>query len=151
MKFFNRFTKTLLLLFVFASASAYALAPIYTGYFSSKAVAGYDVVAYFTKKKPVKGSSKYQFKYKGADWYFSSKDNLNKFKTNPKHYAPQYGGYCAYAMSLNKIAPGNPPFWTVYKDKLYLNFDKTALKKWKASKDGSIKKANVYWAKKKKD
>jgi len=149
MVFSNKLIKILVLLFLFGSASAYALDPIYTaGYFSNKAVDGHDVVAYFSQSKPVKGSSKYTFKYKGADWYFSSKANLDKFKKNPTHYAPQYGGYCAYAMSLDKIAPGNAPFWTIYKKKLYLNFDGKAQLKWRAHKDMAIKLANVHWAKK---
>ena len=137
---------TLLLLFIFSSASVQAVEQIHTGYFNNKAVDGYDVIAYFEKSKPIEGSSKYTFVYQGADWYFSSQSNLDKFKANPTQYAPQYGGYCAWAMSNGKPAPGNPPFWTIYNDKLYLNYDQNVLDTWRADKDGFIKKADAQWA-----
>ena len=75
------------------------------------------------------------------------KANLDKFKAQPEKYAPQYGGYCAWAMSNDKAAPGNPPYWTVYNDKLYLNYDQNVLDTWREDKDGFIKKADAHWAK----
>lgn len=126
--------------------SASADDAIHTGYFSNKAVSGYDVVSYFTEQKPVEGDSNYQFEYQGADWYFSSAENLALFKSNPEKYAPQYGGYCAWAMASDKRAPGNAPFWTVYKGKLYLNYDQSVLNTWRTNKDAFIKKADLHWA-----
>lgn len=146
MRILNQSIKALLLLFIFSSAAVQATEHIYTGYFNNKAVDGHDVIAYFELQKPVKGSSKYTLEYKGADWYFSTQANLDKFKANPTNYAPQYGGYCAWAMSNGKTAPGNPPFWTIYNDKLYLNYDQNVLDTWRADKDGFIKKADAQWA-----
>ncbi|MFT5572939.1 MAG: hypothetical protein ACI9FR_001863 [Cryomorphaceae bacterium] len=37
----------------FVSSASWALAPIYTGYFSDQAIKGYDIVAYFTENKPI--------------------------------------------------------------------------------------------------
>jgi len=147
MKIINQSLKALMLLFIFSSAAVQAeTEKIYTGYFNNKAGDGYDVIAYFEQAKPVEGSAKYTFEYQGADWYFSSQSNLDKFKANPTKYAPQYGGYCAWAMSNDKAAPGNPPFWTIYKEKLYLNYDQNVLDTWRADKDGFIKKADAHWA-----
>jgi len=129
-------------MFQFANAKG----EIHTGFFNSKAASGYDVIAYFTEKKAVEGSHQYTFKYKGADWYFSSAENLALFKEDPTKYAPQYGGYCAWAMSEGKKAPGNPPFWTIYNDKLYLNYDKQVMYKWRANKDAFIQQADLHWA-----
>lgn len=142
----KRLVKVLLFLSIFTVVSVQATEQIHTGYFNNKAVSGYDVIAYFEQAKPIEGSSKYQFKYQGADWYFSSQANLNKFKMSPEKYAPQYGGYCAWAMSNNKPAPGNPPYWTIYKAKLYLNYDQNVLEQWRANKDYFIKKADANWA-----
>jgi len=137
---------TLLLAFtLFQQASAEEA--IYTGYFNNKAVSGYDVVSYFTEGKPVEGSGKYTLQYQGADWYFSSSENLALFKNNPQQYAPQYGGYCAWAMSKGKTAPGNAPYWTIYNEKLYLNYDKKVLDTWRVNKDEFIKKADLNWSK----
>lgn len=60
---------------------------------------GYDVVAYFVDKKPIKGSKKYQATHDGVKFKFSSEKNLTLFKADPKKYIPQYGGYCAYAVA----------------------------------------------------
>lgn len=129
-----------------AFQSANAADAVYTSYFSDKAAGGYDVVAYFTENKPVEGNSKYQLEYNGADWYFSSEAHLTLFKNNPEKYAPQYGGYCAWAMATNETAPGKPDFWTVYNDKLYLNYDQSVQDTWVADKDGFIKQADLNWS-----
>ena len=50
-------------------------------------------------------------------------------------------------MSNDKTAPGNPPFWTVYNEKLYLNYDQKVLDTWRADKDSFIEKADANWAK----
>ena len=69
------------------------------GFGNSAAIKGYDTVAYFTESKPVKGSEEFTTQWHGATWQFSSKENLELFKANPDKYAPQYGGYCAWAMA----------------------------------------------------
>ena len=72
--------------------------PIYTGLFNNRAVSGYDTVAYFTAGKPVKGNKKFRTEYMDTEWRFSSQENLDLFLADPAKYAPQYGGYCAWAM-----------------------------------------------------
>ena len=108
---------------------------------------GFDLVSYFTQKAPLEGNKKFETTYDNVKFKFISKENLDLFKSNPKKYIPQYGGYCAWAMSNDKTAPGNAPFWTIYKEKLYLNYDQKILDKWIADKDGFIKKADAHWAK----
>ncbi len=54
---------------------------------------GYDVVAYFTQNKAIKGSPAYHTTYQGATYYFSSAEDLTTFKKNPSRYVPQYGGF----------------------------------------------------------
>ncbi len=49
---------------------------IYTGFFSNKALDGYDTVAYFVEGEAVKGNNAYTIEYKGADWYFSSRKTV---------------------------------------------------------------------------
>ncbi len=98
-------------------------APVYTGTFSNTAVSGYDTVAYFTQGKPVKGSTEFRTTYNGAEWRFASAANLAKFRANPGRYAPQYGGYCAWAVSQGYTASGDPTVWKVVGGKLYLNYN----------------------------
>ena len=126
--------------------NSYAGDAIYTGLLSNKALSGYDPVAYFTEDKPVKGKKEWQWEYKGADWYFSSAENLELFKLNPEKYAPQYGGFCAWAVAAkHDRAPGDPKYWKIVDDKLYLNYDKSVQEKWQQDIPGFIEEANRYW------
>ena len=77
---------------VFCAGPVWAKSPINTTWLGV-AVKGYDVVAYFTQSKAVKGIKDYEFEWKGAKWRFSTADHLEMFKKDPEKYAPQYGGY----------------------------------------------------------
>ncbi|MGY8871501.1 MAG: YHS domain-containing (seleno)protein [Pseudomonadales bacterium] len=127
------------------SLQASAKSPIYTSYFSDLAVAGYDTVAYFTENKPVEGNKRFVTEYKGAEWRFKNADNLAAFKANPEKYAPQYGGYCAWAVANNDTAKGDPLQWTVHNGKLYLNYDAQVQSKWLKDKQGFIRSADKNW------
>ena len=118
---------------------------IYTGIFNDRALSGYETVAYFTDGKPVKGSKKFKTEYKGAEWRFSSQENLDKFLANPTAFAPQYGGYCAWAMGRGYTAEGNPKHWKIVDGKLYLNYDASVKKEWEVDIPGFIAKADVNY------
>ncbi len=126
-------------------SSAFAAKPVYSGGRERAAIRGYDPVAYFTQYKPVKGNQQFLFKYKGAKWLFSSQVNLDAFKANPEKYAPQYGGYCAYAISNGSRASIKPEYFTIHDNKLYLNYSKAVYSKWKKDKEDYITKANAKW------
>ena len=134
------FTLALLL-----SSSAFALDPTYTSFFSSEAIKGYDTVAYFTEGKPVKGSDDFSTEYNAATWLFSSQQNLDLFLANPDKYAPQYGGYCAYAVATNTTASIKPELFTIVGDKLYLNYSKSINEKWLANRSAYITDADRHW------
>ena len=119
---------------------------IYTGFFSDKAVSGYDPVAYFTEGKPVKGLKQFKSEFKDAEWFFSSAENKKKFDENPDAYHPQYGGHCAWAVGANSAkAPGDPEYWKIVDGKLYLNYDKKVQEKWLKDIEGFIQKADKNW------
>jgi YHS domain-containing protein len=141
------FKMTLLIASLIMSVNAAALDPIYTTIFSNKAIKGYDTVAYFTEGQPVKGKDDYVTSYMGAQWLFSSQKNLDLFLSKPTKYAPQYGGYCAYAVSQNYTASTQPELFTVYKGKLYLNYNKSVNQKWTTNKVSFIVDANKNWPK----
>jgi YHS domain-containing protein len=139
--------KKLLLCCLFCIAfNANAGDAVYTGLFNNKAVGGYDPVGYFTDGKPVQGKKEFQFEYQGADWYFSSAENLKLFQQDPEKYAPQYGGFCAWAVAAkHDRAPGDPKYWKIVDNKLYLNYDKSVQEKWQQDIPGFIKEADQYW------
>lgn len=107
---------------------------------------GYDPVAYFTDGQPTKGSSQYSFQWKGATYRFASAENLQSFKTDPEKYLPQYGGYCAYAMSINRTADISPTEWTIFGGKLYLNNNFISQTLWSVGKSGRVEAADRNWA-----
>lgn len=122
------------------------VAEIYTGFLGSKAVGGYDTVAYFTEGKPIKGKKKHRVEHLEAKWYFSSVENLELFKKNPEKYAPQYGGYCAWAVGANAArAPGDPKLWEIVDNKLYLNFNKRVHGLWSEDIPGFILSGDKNW------
>ncbi|PTO51932.1 YHS domain protein [Vibrio splendidus] len=138
--------KLLTMVMLLVSPYVFAADEIYTGFFSSKALDGYDTVAYFTSGKPIEGSNKFSTEYKGADWYFSSEKNLTLFVNNPEKYAPQYGGYCAWAVSAKSdFAPGDPNQWTIVDNKLYLNYDQEIKQRWEKDRAQHIQKADTVW------
>lgn len=98
--------------------------PIYTAKRSNIALQGYDTVAYFTIGEPTKGSADFSTTYNGAEFRFVSEENLNLFLGDPQKYAPQYGGYCAWAVAQGKTAKGDARRWAVVDGKLYLNYNK---------------------------
>jgi YHS domain-containing protein len=137
---------TLLLMSVF-STNIFAAKPVYSGGKARAAIRGYDPVAYFTQNQPVEGKQEFLLRHKGAKWLFSSQENLDAFKANPEKYMPQYGGYCAYAVSTGSTASIKPEYFTIHNQKLYLNYSKSVNKKWLKKKDSYIKKADSIWPK----
>jgi len=139
--------RCLLFLFLLSPLRLFALEPVYTGIFSDLAVSGHDPVAYFTQGKPVKGNSEFSFDYQGVEWRFSSLENMQAFKAAPDEYAPQYGGYCAWAVSQGYTASADPDNWRIVDGKLYLNFNDSVQQDWEADIPGFIKLANENWPK----
>ena len=120
---------------------------VYTSTFSSQAVSGHDPVAYFRAGKPVKGNKKFSHDWNGATWLFSSAENLAAFKEMPEKFAPQYGGYCAWAVSQGYTASSDPEAWHIENGKLYLNYSKSVQATWAEDIPGHIKKADANWPK----
>lgn len=136
---------TIMLSSILIMNSAFAVKPVYSGGRDRAAIRGYDPVAYFTENKPVKGSQDFSLKHNGAKWLFSSQENLETFKANSEQYTPQYGGYCAYAVADGSTASIKPEYFTIYNNKLYLNYSKSVYKKWSKDKGDYIQQANINW------
>lgn len=110
------------------------------------AVKGYDVIAYFTDKKPIKGKTEFIYQDKGISWFFSSEENLEKFKKDPKKYAPKYGGYCAFGVAIpNKKIDIDPKSWYVKDEVLYLNYTPATQKVWLSNLEDNIEKGDENW------
>jgi YHS domain-containing protein len=111
-----------------------------------RALRGFDAVAYFAVQNAVEGNPKYEFAWNGARWLFSSEENMKKFQAEPEKYAPQFGGYCAYAVSQGYTADGDPNVWKIVDGKLYLNYNEKARDLWEKDLFSLIESGTKNWA-----
>lgn len=109
------------------------------------AIRGYDPVAFFTTGGPQEGRTEHTYLYEGATWRFASAENLARFKSAPARYAPQFGGYCAWAVSQHYLAPGDPNYWKIVDGKLYLNANARAKDLWEADQADAIERGHANW------
>ena len=129
---------------ILVPATAMAVDPI-NSTFLRGAIKGHDPVAYFTQGGPAKGKNAHSHEWMGATWYFANAENRELFVADPEKYAPQYGGYCAYAVSQGYTAKIDPDAWKIVDDKLYLNFSLKVQKLWEEDIPGYIAKADINW------
>jgi YHS domain-containing protein len=113
---------------------------------SNGAIDGYDVVAYFTEAKPLKGNQQFNHQWEGATWYFTSAKHRDLFKADPKKYAPAFGGFCAYGVSQGYKVKIEADAWDIVDGVLYLNYNTEVQKTWKTDKAGYIAKAKSSWS-----
>ena len=107
---------------------------------------GYDTVGYFEQGKPIKGNSALESTYRGARYVFASASDKAEFDKDPAKYAPQYGGFCAYGILKGALDDfEGPGAFLIYKDKLYLCGNESALEIFKNNIDSNIEKSDANW------
>ncbi|SEG12130.1 hypothetical protein SAMN05421751_11185 [Jhaorihella thermophila] len=109
------------------------------------AIRGYDTVAYFRQGQAVRGRPDIAVQWKGAVWRFASEDNRETFESNPRAYAPRFGGYCAYAVSRGHLAAGDPRAWRIVGGHLYLIHDPALKRAWERDIPGNLALAEANW------
>ncbi|MFM9907807.1 MAG: YHS domain-containing (seleno)protein [Chitinophagaceae bacterium] len=150
-KFLLALAYTILLLLSFFSFALRATAQKNNdGYFNNLdangvILNGYDAVAFFTDNKPVKGDQQFAYKYENATYYFSSQEHLDLFRKNPEMYKPQFGGWCAYAVSLGRIAPIDVNNFSIVNNRLFIQHNQRAVNGWNKDVPGNIVLADKYW------
>ncbi|MEO1053007.1 MAG: YHS domain-containing (seleno)protein [Bacteroidota bacterium] len=110
---------------------------------------GYDVVSYFSDS-PAKGTAEISLEHEGATFYFSSTENLDRFKADPAGFMPQYGGYCATATSEGKLVPVDPENFKITDGRLFLfyrNGDEDTMPMWNDDEQARMAKADAFWSK----
>ncbi|HJR59430.1 MAG TPA: YHS domain-containing (seleno)protein [Vicinamibacterales bacterium] len=109
------------------------------------ALKGYDPVAYSDAGRPIKGIPEFQHQWQGAVWRFATAANKARFVADPEKYAPQFGGYCSWAVSRGYTADIDPEAWRIVDGKLYLNYSKSVQRRWEQDIPGNISKAVANW------
>lgn len=116
-----------------------------TGMMNSEAINGYDAVAFFTEGTAKKGNSEFTYHWNDADWHFSNKENMETFAANSEKYAPQYGGYCAFAISKGFTANCGAESFEILNDKLYLFSDDEVKAEWLNDQANNIETGDANW------
>ncbi|MEP7164390.1 MAG: YHS domain-containing (seleno)protein [Ferruginibacter sp.] len=106
---------------------------------------GYDAVAYFTDNKPVMGNASFTENYQGAIYWFASVEHKAMFKADPVKYAPQYGAFCGYAVSIGKLRPVDPTIYQIEDGRLILQHTKEAYDLFNEDLKGNTVKADMNW------
>jgi YHS domain-containing protein len=109
------------------------------------ALHGFDPVAYFTQNKALKGEPKVTTVYKGVTYEFASKEDQATFQGNPEMYVPQFGGFCAFAVSRGLKADIDPHAFAINNGKLYVNYSERALQAYQEDIKGNTEKADRNW------
>jgi YHS domain-containing protein len=135
----------LAVLLLTGAVGAHAVEPINVGLFGRTAIDGYDPVAYFVEGRPLKGAREFTHEWRGATFRFANARNLEAFRGAPEKYAPQYGGYCAWAVSQGYTADIDPDAWKIVGGKLYLNYNRDVQRKWETDVPGHIRRADANW------
>ena len=115
---------------------------------SGQALKGYDAVAYFEDAEAIPGKSEFTYEWGDTTWQFSSADNMALFAQDPEAFAPQFGGFCSFALSKGFTADISPDAWHVKDGKLYVFMDTDVQADWVAGiSDGTLEASTANWAK----
>ena len=111
------------------------------------AVQGYDPVAFFTVKGPVKGSPMFTSEFHGAKYRFHSAKNKAAFDADPAKYEPQFGGYCAFGVSRGKLVEIDVTATQIVDGRLLLQYSPGVRDDFNKDAAGNLKKADANWPK----
>jgi YHS domain-containing protein len=109
------------------------------------AIQGYDPVAYFTDGKPIKGKPEFSARHNGGTYHFASKEHRELFAAAPKKYEPQFGGFCAYAVSRGYTARIDPEAFQIVDGRLLLQYSKGVRDDFNKDTKGNLSKADANW------
>ena len=106
---------------------------------------GYDPVAFFTDHKPVHGSDTFQSTYGGAIYHFASAEHKATFDKDPAKYEPQFGAFCAYAVSVGRTAAIDVNTFSIINGRLVVQHNSKAVGLWNKDPQTNLKHADKYW------
>lgn len=109
------------------------------------AIGGMDPLGYVREGRAVAGQAAFALMWKDAVWHFATAANRDLFEMNPKAHAPQYGGYCAYALAQGALTASDPEVFTVLGGRIYLNESAAIRDRWLADAAMHIETADARW------
>ena len=130
---------------VFSLAACGSVNVVSEGGDSNLMLLGNDPVAYFAAGRPLPGRGDIKTEHRGLTYRFASDENRRQFITNPEHYVPQFGGFCAQAMAYAVPAPADAGSFKIIDGKLYLFASARARLYFEMDQERNLKLAWHYW------
>jgi hypothetical protein len=118
---------------------------VVTNRYSGLAIEGYDPLAYFVDGTPELGLPDFEAAQGGAVWRFRNEGNRDSFVAHPEIYGPQFGGYDPVDLARGVTVAGNPRFWLIEGERLYLFSREDARDAFAASPAPYLKEARERW------
>jgi YHS domain-containing protein len=106
---------------------------------------GHDAVAFFTDHRPVPGLPRFQSKWNDAIYHFATAEHKALFDRDPAKYEPQFGAFCAYAVSRGRTAPIDVDTFSIVDGRLVVQHNAKAVRLWNESVSDNLRKADKYW------
>ena len=113
--------------------------------YSGLAIEGFDPVAYFTDSAAMQGLPDFEAAEAGTVWRFRNEGNRASFVTHPEVYGPQFGGYDPTDLGRGVTYAGNPRFWVVTGQRLYLFGREQSRDAFAADPARFLKSAQARW------
>jgi YHS domain-containing protein len=113
--------------------------------FSGLAIEGFDPVAYFVDARPELGVEDFEASEAGAVWRFRNEGNRASFVAHPEVYGPQFGGYDPVDVARGVTVAGNPRFWVISGQRLYLFSREQHRDAFAANPAHLLQEANERW------
>jgi hypothetical protein len=113
--------------------------------FTGLAIDGFDPVAYFADARPEIGLEDFEASQAGAVWRFRNEGNRASFVAHPDIYGPQFGGYDPIDLARGVTVAGNPRFWLVSGQRLYLFGREDNRDAFAADPERTRREANLRW------
>ena len=108
-------------------------------------VHGMDTVALAKGGGVQRGLAAHTTVHDGVSYYFATEAAKLMFEAAPETYLPQFGGFCALAVSLGKKFDGNPHYADIVDGKLYLFVNAAVFEAYQKDPAGTIAKAEATW------
>jgi hypothetical protein len=113
--------------------------------FTGLAIEGFDPVAYFVDARPMIGLPDFEASEAGAIWRFRNEGNRASFVAHPDIYGPQFGGYDPTDLARGITVAGNPRFWLISGQRLYLFGREENRDAFAADPSRFLREANARW------
>lgn len=110
------------------------------------AIDGFDAVGFVQSGKPLPGRGDIATMWKGKLWHFATEENRSRFESDPRSFAPAFGGLCPVALAQGRRVQGDPHHFVVIGDRLYLPGSDGSARTLRQEAQGILTKAQENWA-----